>query len=318
MPRKKVVKKPIKQKQKVKVSQNVKVIIGDVKRKQVRKVTGQKAGAGAKPPIVLNISNPQPYNNMFMEYFKKQLQNQQPVQANTLNQHERINEQEETKASKAGALSKIDQEPNDQARELRKQAAEQRARFQVAQAEQKGEAQQVRSSLKPVKKDDPRVAATPLRPIAPHPRRLLMSAIEAAVPQTPPTMDREMLAELQAQQNSLTNALEKSGGAGEPVAQPVAQPAAVRAVGAKRGPKPSDLYTPQEQDTRASLLEMLSGLTESDLDKKLTGTKLKAYMHRLGLANRERGSTNPLPVQAQRIAIMGLIQNYKRDKGYIK
>ena len=209
---KKVIKQ--KQKQKVKVTQNVKVIVGDVKRKRAVKSSSSKQGASAKPPIVLNISQPQqPYNNMFMEFFKNQLQNQQPVKANTLAEQEKINEREENKASKAGALAKIDQEPDDVARELRRQKVEMLEKIAKTKAGRKNEIEDMRKSLKPVSAR--KMPATPLRPRQPTPREVLMRSIRENVAETPPAVDSDMLNELRAQQSTLRSAINQAGGAGE-------------------------------------------------------------------------------------------------------
>lgn len=131
--------------QKTKVSQNVKIVIGDVKRKQVRrKTTGSKAGA--KPNIVLNVTNPQ-MSNPYFQYFKEQMMNQQPVQGTTLKQNELLNEIEENKASRVGALHKLDQEPADVARELRAQAAEGRIWEAKVKQELERRKQELQSSI---------------------------------------------------------------------------------------------------------------------------------------------------------------------------
>lgn len=198
---------------KTNVKQNVKVVVGDVKRKQVRKSSGAKASA--KPPIVLNISNPQPYNNMYMEYFKKQLQNQEPIKATTLAQQEKINEREETKASKAGALHSLDREPNDVNRELIRQAAETRAAIQASKSQDQKSMAELRASLKPVSQRQ--VASEPLRPRKQTPRENLMASIRASVPLTPSTSEltqseetqENIQANLQAQQEQLENVMEQ-------------------------------------------------------------------------------------------------------------
>jgi hypothetical protein len=214
-----MVKVPIKRKQKqkikqkVKVSQNVKVVIGDIrKRKQVRAKAGTKAGASNKPPIILNISNPQPYNNPYMMFFKEQLQNQQPIQANTLREHERLNEKEETKASKAGALHKLDQEPNDVARELRAKAAETRAAIQASKSQQQKSMAELRASLKPV--SERKIFETPLRPRQKSLQERLMENIRQDVPLTPSVDETQanITANLQAQQEQLENVMAKRGG----------------------------------------------------------------------------------------------------------
>jgi hypothetical protein len=147
---KRKMKKAIKQKQKqnVNVKQNVKVVVGEIKKKRAVKSSGAKSGAGAKPPIILNISQPQPYNNPYMEYFKNQLQNKEPVKANTLAQYEKLNEREENKASKVGLLHNLDKEPDDVARELRRQKVADIARFQQAEAEKKAESEAISKSIK--------------------------------------------------------------------------------------------------------------------------------------------------------------------------
>lgn len=147
---KKVVKQ--KQKQNVNVKQNVKVVVGDVKRKQVRKATGEKASA--KPPMVLNISNPQPLNNAYFEYFKKQLQNQEPIKASSLSQQEKINEREETKASKAGALHRLDQEQGaDVQRELNRQGEALQARLRQGEYERKLQEEEMVKSYRKTPKE---------------------------------------------------------------------------------------------------------------------------------------------------------------------
>lgn len=204
MPRKKVVKKPIKQKQKqkqnVNVKQNVKVVIGDVKRKKAVKSSGPKAPA--KPPIVLNISNPQPYNNPYMMYFRDQLQNQQPIQANTLLQHERINEREENKASKAGALHRLDQEPNDVARAMKKQGEALQARLIQAELERKiQEGEMVKSFTKIPKetKKTPKLTNPQNNP----PNRQVRLVLEE-------TSESSMLSEIEQQRSIMEQAIGKS------------------------------------------------------------------------------------------------------------
>lgn len=204
---KKVVKQKQKQKQNVNVKQNVKVVVGDVKRKQVRKATGTKAGASSKPNIVLSISNPQPYNNPYMMFFKDQLQNQQPIQANTLKEQVKQNEREENKASKAGALHKLDQEPNDVARELIRQASETRARIQLSEGERQKSMSELRNSLKPV--SERKINATPLRPRQKTQRELLMENIRTSVPPTPSIDETEndIISNLQNQTRDLEFAM---------------------------------------------------------------------------------------------------------------
>lgn len=221
---KRKMKKAIKQKQKqnVNVKQNVKVVVGDalgilrskeIKKKRAIKSSGAKSGAGAKPPIILNISQPhstampswaQPYNNPYMEYFKNQLQNKEPVKANTLAQYEKLNEREENKASKVGLLHNLDKEPDDVARELRREKVAGIARYQVAQAEQKSEAEQVRIRLKPVSQR--KIHSTPLRPRNLTPRENLMASIRANVPETPAynqVSENQVLRELSNQTSQL-------------------------------------------------------------------------------------------------------------------
>jgi len=91
-----------------------------------------------------------------MEYFKKQLQNQEPIKATTLKQNEILNEREETKASKAGALHKLDQEPNDVAREMQRQRLEALERLQRAESERKMQEREFAGSLKKMKTPKPR------------------------------------------------------------------------------------------------------------------------------------------------------------------
>lgn len=208
-----MVKAPVKRKQKqkikqkVKVSQNVKVVIGDVKRKHASKSSGAKSGGSAKPPIVLNISNPQPYNNMFMEYFKKQLQNQQPIQANTLSQQEQMNEREETKASKAGALHSLDQEPNDVAREMRRLKIEQVERIRQADEERKEEEKEMKLSIRKIPKSTSRRAGALVSEYLPH----HTPKVEQSQMRDP---EQEMLQAIEQQRLQAERAIEKQGGAG--------------------------------------------------------------------------------------------------------
>jgi len=220
---KKVLKQKQKQKQNVRVNQNVKVVIGDVKRKRAVKSSGTKALA--KPPIVLNISNPQPQNNMFMEYFKQQLQNQQPIHASTLRQNEIINEREENKASRAGALHNLDQEPDDVARELRRQRVEGIERFQQAQAEQKNREREMQGSIRKIPKQTqstPKMMNTQKTPehyFMPTNKFELLKEeetdeqeqVEIPARITPESM---MLREMEQQRSRNEREIDKSGGAG--------------------------------------------------------------------------------------------------------
>jgi hypothetical protein len=215
-PRRKV-KKQVKVK--TKVTQNVKVVIGDVKRKQSSKSTGAKAGGSAKPPIVLNISQPQqPYNNMFMEYFKQQLQNQQPVQSNTLAEQTKVNEREENKASRAGALSSIDQEPDDVARALRRLKIDQVERIRQADDERKRGESEMKLSIRKIPK-----------PTNPSARQLTSWYGQQSTPQfkiqessesdyatliAPQRAEQDMLQAIEQQRLQAERAIEKQGGAG--------------------------------------------------------------------------------------------------------
>lgn len=209
-----MVKAPVKRKQKqkikqkVKVSQNVKVVIGEIKKKRAVKSSGSKSSGSAKPPIVLNISQPQqPYNNMFMEYFKKQLQNQQPIQANTLAQQEKINEREETKASKAGALHSLDQEPNDVAREMRRLKIEQVERIRQADSERKEEEKEMKLSIRKIPKPASRRAGALVSEYLPH----HTPKVEQSQMRDP---EQEMLQAIEQQRLQAERAIEKQGGAG--------------------------------------------------------------------------------------------------------
>lgn len=324
MPRKKIVKKPIKQKQKVssprgigvqrtKVSQNVKVVIGDVKRKRAVKSAGPKPVA--KPPIVLNISNPQPYNNMFMDYFKQQLKNQQPIKANTLAQQEKINEQEETKAAKAGVLSKNNQEPNDVARELKRQEAAARVRLIQADLERTRQEQEVASSIKKPKRTPKRKTRLRLLDDSQDDQENpFLHLVEQQ--QQPEEPENNMLNAMEQQKNQMEEAI-GAGGAGEENAyQTPIKPggAGAPAPKAKRGPKPSDLPTPQPDKPREDLLDYLSQFDESQLQKKLKGKKLNDYAKVLGLRTHTRGESNPTAADDRRQGIIGLVINYKRDR----
>jgi hypothetical protein len=322
-------KKVVKQKQKVNVKQNVKVVIGDIKRKRNVKSSGAKPGASAKPPIVLNISNPQPYNNPYMMFFKDQLKNQQPIQANTLTQHERINEREENKASRAGALNRIDQEPNDVAREMNRQADALQARIKQADEGKRAQAQEINQSLKsPPPTSGRKKKKTPKRKT-----RLVMedddpnffSPLVEAQDETDEDQtenESSILNAIQQQQNAMEAAMMKAGsgaGAGAEGQEeaPAVEPSVSKQGGAgrKRGPIPSDLPTPTPQSTRESLLDTLSQYDERQLQRKLKGKKLNDYIKILGLRTHMRGATNPISAEDQRIAIIGLVYNYKRDQG---
>jgi hypothetical protein len=212
---KKVVRQKQKQKQNVNVKQNVKVVVGDVKRKQVRKSSGTKSGASAKPPIVLNISNPQPYNNPYMMYFKEQLQNQEPIKANTLAQHEKISEREETKASKAGALHKLDREPNDVAREMKRQGEALQDRLRLAEVERK---LQEDNMVKSFKKSPKETKSTPTvtRPQVNPPFYRMVENPQAQTPLTPQQEGEEELLkrELEEQKARLEREMENATGGG--------------------------------------------------------------------------------------------------------
>lgn len=203
---KKVVKQ--KQKQNVNVKQNVKVVVGDVKKKRAVKSSGTKTGTSAKPPIVLNISNPQPLNNTFMEYFKKQFQNQQPIQANTLAQQVKLNEREETKASKAGLLHNLDKEPDDMARELSRLKIEQVERIRQSDSERKEQNKEMQLSI--------RKAPKPTKPIPTEFKGLqtqITPIYKIEEPQ-PSQSQTEMLEALEQQRSQTEMAIDKSGGAG--------------------------------------------------------------------------------------------------------
>jgi len=148
-----MVKAPVKRKQKqkikqkVKVSQNVKVVIGDIKKKKAPRRAGAKAGP-VKPSTTINITNPQA-SNPYINFFKDQI-TKAVKEATTMNQKNEQIEREETKASKLNLLGKLQQEPDDTARQMRADAAETRARIQQAQAERDKQLRDAMSSLKVV------------------------------------------------------------------------------------------------------------------------------------------------------------------------
>lgn len=252
---KKVVKQ--KQKQNVNVKQNVKVVVGDVKRKQVRKATGAKASA--KPPIVLNISNPQPYNNMYMEYFKKQLQNQQPIKANTLKQNEILNEREENKASKAGALHNLDQEPDDAARENKAQGKILEAIVKQREAMTKAQEKQIASSMKKIK------TAKPPKP----PKRPVRLVLEES-------SENSILSELEQQRSRMEQAITKNEESG---AEAEGEESDVRAT-----PVPT-FQPPQKPASEKQKTEKRRGrkrLTEEEIEARLDEEKI-LRRERLGM-----------------------------------
>lgn len=224
---KKVVKQKQKQKQNVNVKQNVKVVVGDamgilrskeIKKKRAVKSSGAKSGAGAKPPIVLNISQPQPYNNPYMMYFKEQLQNQQPIQANTLAQFEKLNEREENKASKVGALHNLDQDPGkDQERELRRQAAERRAQYEQAQAEKKAESKEISGNIQKLPKA-PKAPKRRLKLLESVPQRAIAESIASNLDQQQIQMEERMMNLFEALEEEQTRFYppeeQSTGGAG--------------------------------------------------------------------------------------------------------
>jgi hypothetical protein len=261
MPKRKI-KKQLKQKQKqnVKVSQNVKVIIG-----AKRKPSSKTSKPTPKPPMVINISNPQSQqpqiNNTYLEYFKQQLQNQQPIKGSTLRQNEILNEREENKASRAGLLHRLDQEPADVARENRRQAAEGRKTMESARKIRLEEVQEIKSNLKPA--SNRILSPNPLRPRPTSQRELLMTNI-TQTPNFAPTEARpetQVLDYMQEQQQQLENAMEqaqaeqadRTEGAGAVVDEE--QPSQNVPKPKKRGRKP---YTPEqkrESDERKAMLK---------------------------------------------------------------
>lgn len=302
-----------KQNQKVNVKQNVKVVIGDIKRKRVVRSSGTKSGAPAKPPIILNISNPQPYNNPYMEYFKKQLQNQQPVQANTLSQQVALKEKQETEASKAGALGKLVQEPGaDVQRELRSQAAITRAAMAKSKAQIYQQYDEVAARMKTPKTNKKR---TPKR-------RTVVRSEDDEEDENPFThlMDTQqeddsqsgMAAAMEQQQTEMESAISSKGGAGAGAEDIPATPVLERA-SSKRGRPASDLPTPNPDSSSDDVLKELRSYSEEQLQQKLKGiNKVNQYMKLLMLPIRVKGNKQ-LSAEEKRQAIIGLVRNFKRD-----
>jgi colicin import membrane protein len=140
-----------------------------------------------------------------MEYFKKQLQNQEPIKATTLAQNEIINDREENKASKAGALHILDEEPKDVARRMKSQGEKLKEDMKASKKDDENKMMEMRRSLKPV--SERKISPQPLRPRIPHPKQNLMEEIRQAVPVAPSSeeMQSSVVSNLQQQQEEYEN-----------------------------------------------------------------------------------------------------------------
>lgn len=298
-------------KQKVKVSQNVKVVIGDIKKRRAPRRAGTKARGPVKPPMTINISNPQA-SNPYIQFFKDQI-TKAVKEATTMNQKNEQIEREETKASKLNLLGKLQEEPDDTARQMRLNADITRARIQQAQLEKEKQLKDAISSLKPV--SERKIPVTPLRPRQPSPREQLMENIRTTVSpikeedeEEEQTDETEMIRELQAQRSRTEQAISKGGaGANDEDEPPVTTPIRI-----KTGPKPSSFESPSALGNRDEVLSYLKSKTEDELKRELKGKILKDYMKSLGLRTHERNSPNPRPVDEQRQAIIDMVNVYKK------
>jgi hypothetical protein len=297
--------------QKTKVSQNVKIVIGDTKRKVARKTSAKPT---SKPPMVINVSAPQPQlSNPYFQFFKDQLANQAPIKGDLA-----LKEQQETKASKAGLLGKLQQEPDDVQRELVRQAAEMRKQFEEDQQKIKQQQKEFANSLKSNKKRIPK-RKTAFRPLETSEDANPWIGIRPDNNES--DAESNMLIAMEEQTAQIERVMPSKGeffpeqeGAGADKVEDTPPAPTLERQRSQRGPKKSDLPTPNPNISQQELLETLSEYDDRALQRKLKGSKLKEYMQALGMRTHEKGKSNPTSVADQRQAIIDRVYLYKRQR----
>lgn len=328
-----------KQKQKVKVSQNVKVIVGDVRKKRAAPKQPQKPQLKNPTNISLNIVNPYNIPNVinpqsYLQYqaheAKEVRENHQKIYDSLLRQQEnrpvQQQQQQYYQPEKINWGNVIREEPKAEKSyaDLERQNAQfvsdrptgqiasswlQQARANLAQQKQYEEQ---------LKQDSETSSYSSLNsiPLQNAYQALYQGQLESdmedddsSIPPLP-SLIQDQETQTTPRVEDYQNALQQGGaGAG---AEDTPKP--------KRGPKGprSTLDTPQGEEAYTDIYQKLSGFSDNELRKKqLTGNKLLQYAEQLGLDVYYPGTKKRIPAKELKETIIDLLhinRNYPSRK----